>query len=122
MIAQEYAPIAIKPACPKENCPEKEYPNLRFKGFTDAWEQRKIKDYASYRRGSFPQPYGKKEWYDGKDSMPFVQVVDVKENLRLVDHTKQRISKLAQPQSVYAQKYLSVRVSYFSKTISVLSI
>ena len=80
---------------------EKEYPNLRFKGFTDAWEQRKIKDYASYRRGSFPQPYGKKEWYDGKDSMPFVQVVDVKENLRLVDHTKQRISKLAQPQSVF---------------------
>ena len=80
---------------------EKEYPNLRFKGFTGAWEQRKIKDYVSYRRGSFPQPYGKKEWYGGSDSMPFVQVVDVKENLHLADHTKQRISKLAQPKSVF---------------------
>lgn len=33
--------------------------------------------------------------------MPFVQVVDVKENLHLADHTKQRISKLAQPKSVF---------------------
>lgn len=65
------------------------------------WEQRKIKDYVNYRRGSFPQPYGKKEWYGGNNSMPFVQVVDVKENLHLADHTKQRISKLAQPKSVF---------------------
>ena len=68
---------------------------------TKVWEQRKIKDYVNYRRGSFPQPYGKKEWYGGNNSMPFVQVVDVKENLHLADHTKQRISKLAQPKSVF---------------------
>ena len=80
---------------------QREAPILRFKGFTDAWEQRKIKDYVNYRRGSFPQPYGKKEWYGGNNSMPFVQVVDVKENLHLADHTKQRISKLAQPKSVF---------------------
>ena len=80
---------------------QRKAPILRFKGFTDDWEQRKIKDYVNYRRGSFPQPYGKKEWYGGNNSMPFVQVVDVKENLHLADHTKQRISKLAQPKSVF---------------------
>lgn len=80
------------------------YPELRFPGFTDAWEQRKLGEYANFRRGSFPQPYGNKEWYDGVGSAPFVQVVDVGDNLSLVECTKQRISKLAQPMSVYAEK------------------
>ena len=82
----------------------KKTPKLRFKGFTDDWEQRKLGEYANFRRGSFPQPYGNKEWYDGVGSAPFVQVVDVGDNLSLVECTKQRISKLAQPMSVYAEK------------------
>ena len=76
-------------------------PEVRFPGFTDAWEQRKLGEYANYRRGSFPQPYGKKEWYGGHSAMPFVQVVDVDDNLKLVNNTKQKISKLAQPKSVF---------------------
>lgn len=79
-------------------------PNLRFRGFTDDWEQRKLSDCATYRRGSFPQPYGKKEWYDGEQAMPFVQVADVSDNMKLVDSTKQKISKLAQPMSVFIPK------------------
>ncbi|MCI5782072.1 MAG: restriction endonuclease subunit S [Enterococcus faecalis] len=59
---------------------------------------------ANYRRGSFPQPYGNKEWYDGENSMPFVQVVDVGDNLRLVEDTKQKISELAQPKSVFVKE------------------
>jgi type I restriction enzyme S subunit len=65
------------------------------------WEQRKLREHAKYRRGSFPQPYGNKEWYDGAGSKPFVQVVDVGDNLRLVDNTKQKISLLAQSKSVF---------------------
>lgn len=79
-------------------------PAIRFKGFTDTWEQRKLSDCAEFRRGSFPQPYGNKEWYDGEDSKPFVQVADVSDDMRLVDDTKQKISKLAQPMSVFADK------------------
>ena len=59
---------------------------------------------AGFRRGSFPQPYGNKEWYDGEGAMPFVQVADVADDMKLVDDTKQKISKLAQPMSVYADK------------------
>ena len=45
--------------------------------FAVSWEQRKLGNVANYRRGSFPQPYGKSEWYDGDGAMPFVQVADV---------------------------------------------
>lgn len=79
-------------------------PRIRFKGFTEAWEQRKLGETAIYRRGSFPQPYGKSEWYDGEDAKPFVQVADVTNAMNLVDDTKQKISKLAQPMSVFAEK------------------
>ena len=80
------------------------YPEVRFPGFTDAWEQRKLSGCAGFRRGSFPQPYGNKDWYDGEGAMPFVQVADVSSDMRLVKDTKQKISKLAQPMSVFAEK------------------
>ena len=79
-------------------------PEIRFKGFTEAWEQRKLGNMANYRRGSFPQPYGKSEWYDGDGAMPFVQVADVSDEMNLVENTKQKISMLAQPMSVFAGK------------------
>lgn len=82
----------------------KNKPEIRFKGFTDAWEQRKLGECAGFRRGSFPQPYGNKEWYDGEEAMPFVQVADISDNMKLVEDTKQKISKVAQPMSVYAEK------------------
>jgi len=79
-------------------------PKRRFAGFTGEWKEYILDDVAIYRRGSFPQPYGKKKWYDEVNGMPFVQVVDVGENLKLVDNTKQKISKLAQPNSVFVGK------------------
>lgn len=79
-------------------------PNIRFKGFTDDWEQRKLSECVGFRRGSFPQPYGNKDWYDGDGAMPFVQVADVSSDMKLVDDTKQKISKLAQPMSVFAEE------------------
>ena len=81
-----------------------EIPSIRFRGFDDAWEQRKLGNVANYRRGSFPQPYGKSEWYDGDGAMPFVQVADVSDEMNLVENTKQKISMLAQPMSVFAGK------------------
>ena len=74
-------------------------PVLRFKGFHDDWEGRKLENSADYIRGSFPQPYGNKEWYGGTNAKPFVQVVDVNTNMRLNKKTKEQISVLAQPKS-----------------------
>ncbi|GLI85634.1 HsdS specificity protein of type I restriction-modification system [Rossellomorea marisflavi] len=98
--------IALKSAYLSEMFPAEgeDKPKRRFAGFTQAWEQSKLSELANYRRGSFPQPYGDKDWYDEKKGMPFVQVVDVGNNLKLVNNTKQKISKLAQPFSVFVEK------------------
>ena len=63
-----------------------------------------IGELSSYRRGSFPQPYGNSEWYDGEGAMPFVQVADIGEDMRLVADTKRKISVIAQTKSVFAPK------------------
>jgi len=68
----------------------------------EGWEVKTLKETAKYRRGSFPQPYGNREWYDGEGSMPFVQVAELQEDsFNLISVTKKRISKLAQPLSVF---------------------
>ena len=79
-------------------------PKRRFPGFTDDWELRKLGEVARFRRGSFPQPYGNSEWYDGDGAMPFVQVADVTDEMNLVGDTKQKISRKAQPLSVFAEE------------------
>ena len=68
-------------------------------------EMKKLIEIASYRRGSFPQPYGNEEWYNGEGAIPFVQVADVEEEgLKLKDITKQFISTKAMPMSVFVSQ------------------
>lgn len=68
------------------------------------WEEYTLGETAKFRRGSFPQPYGLPEWYDEDNGMPFVQVFDVDDNMKLKPSTKNKISKLAQPLSVFVPK------------------
>ena len=81
-------------------------PRLRFPEFQDAteWEEDRLIDIATFRRGSFPQPYGLPEWYDEISGMPFVQVFDVGDSFRLKDKTKSKISKLGAEKSVFIPK------------------
>ena len=92
--------------CHSKSQVQREYSESQGKPWLScvSWEQRKLGEVANYRRGSFPQPYGKTEWYDGEGAMPFVQVADITDNMNLVEDTKQKISKLAQPMSVFAEK------------------
>lgn len=68
------------------------------------WFTKTIKEVATYRRGSFPQPYGLAKWYDDISGMPFVQVVDVGKNKKLKAETKQKISKEGAQMSVFVKK------------------
>lgn len=85
---------------------EETVPNYRFAEFKDDgdWVEVSLNDLAKFRRGSFPQPYGLAKWYDDKNGMPFVQVYDVNDNLKLKSTTKRKISKLATEQSVFIPK------------------
>lgn len=65
-------------------------------------QRKTIEEIAFFRRGSFPQPYTNGAFYGGVGAMPFVQVADVAESgFRLENATKQTISLLAQPKSVF---------------------
>lgn len=68
------------------------------------WEEMKLGEIANFRRGSFPQPYGLRKWYDDKNGFPFVQVFDVDENFKLKSNTKRRITNLAKKLSVFVEK------------------
>ena len=69
---------------------------------SDGVEYKTIGEIATYRRGSFPQPYTNPLFYGGEASMPFVQVADIEnEGFKLKENTKQTISKIAQPKSVF---------------------
>lgn len=68
-------------------------------------EYKTIGELASYRRGSFPQPYTESSFYGGEGAMPFVQVADIEnKGFKLKDKTKQTISKIAQSKSVFVPK------------------
>ncbi|GAA6804932.1 restriction endonuclease subunit S [Helicobacter pylori] len=92
----------------KEKLAQKPYPK-RLKTLLQTLapkgvEFRKIKNIATFRRGSFPQPYTEPKWYGGDNSMPFIQVIDFADTMQLNEKSKQSISKLAQPKSVFVPK------------------
>ncbi|MZK55688.1 restriction endonuclease subunit S [Coprobacillus sp. BIOML-A1] len=58
----------------KEN---KTKPDIRFKGFTEAWEQRKLKEITDSYSGGTPSA-GKKEYYDG--SIPFIRSGEISDD------------------------------------------
>jgi type I restriction enzyme S subunit len=81
---------------------------LRFKDefgkdFED-WEEKMLSEIATFRRGSFPQPYGLAKWYDNENGMPFIQVYDVDDNMLLKPTTKNKISELGAEQSVFVKE------------------
>ena len=80
-------------------------PEIERESLSEYCKWTSLKEIAQYRRGSFPQPYTNSEWYGGEGAMPFVQVADVAEyGFRLTDSTKQTISKVAQPKSVFVPR------------------
>ena len=71
----------------------------------DGVDYKTIGEIATYRRGSFPQPYTNSSFYGGENAMPFVQVADICDRgFILKEKTKQSISKIAQPKSIFVAK------------------
>ena len=62
-----------------ELCGGEEYPEIRFKGFTDAWEQRKLGELGEVITGSTPST--SHEEYYSADGIPWVTPTDITENV-----------------------------------------
>ena len=75
---------------------KKKVPELRFKGFTDDWEERKLGDLANIVRGASPRPIQDPKWFDKDSDIGWLRISDVTEQNGRIHHLEQRISKLGQ--------------------------
>ena len=65
-------------------------PQIRFKGFTEAWEQRKLKDLFAYGGSGGTPSSGNRDYYNG--NIPFLNISDLKE--RNIRFTEKQITTL----------------------------
>ena len=71
-------------------------PEIRFKGFTDAWEQRKLGDLAEIVRGASPRPISDSKWFDNNSDVGWLRISDVTAQDGRIQYLEQKISKLGQ--------------------------
>ena len=71
-------------------------PELRFDGFTDDWEERKLGDLANIVRGASPRPIQDSKWFDKDSDIGWLRISDVTDQNGRIHHLEQRISKLGQ--------------------------
>jgi len=65
-------------------------PSLRFKGFTDAWEQRKLGDCVLIQRGGSPRPI--QNYLTNKDDgINWIKIGDVANDSRYITSTEEKI-------------------------------
>lgn len=71
-------------------------PEIRFAGFTDAWEQRKLGELATIVRGASPRPIQDPKWFDTESDVGWLRIADVTEQDGRIYYLEQHISKLGQ--------------------------
>lgn len=72
------------------------YPQLRFKGFTDPWEERNLGDLAEIVRGASPRPIQDPKWFDDSSEIGWLRISDVTEQNGRIHHLDQHISEAGQ--------------------------
>ena len=91
---------------------EQRVPNLRFKGFTDDWEQHKLEEMAEIVRGASPRPIKDKKWFDSNSTIGWIRISDVTAQNGRIYHLSQHISKLGQQKTrVVIQPHLLLSIA-----------
>nr|WP_172690239.1 restriction endonuclease subunit S [Lactococcus lactis] len=75
---------------------KKKVPELRFPGFTDDWEERKLGSLTTVVRGASPRPIQDPKWFDKESDIGWLRIADVTEQNGRIYHLEQHISKLGQ--------------------------
>ncbi|KYP30441.1 restriction endonuclease subunit S [Streptococcus parauberis] len=71
-------------------------PELRFAGFADDWEERKLGSLTTVVRGASPRPIQDPKWFDKESDIGWLRIADVTEQNGRIYHLEQHISKLGQ--------------------------
>ena len=74
----------------------KKTPKLRFKGFSDDWEQCKLGDFAEIVRGASPRPISDPKWFDNDSNVGWLRIADVTAQDGRIRYLEQKISELGQ--------------------------
>ncbi|MCR1926779.1 restriction endonuclease subunit S [Enterococcus gallinarum] len=74
----------------------KNMPEIRFPGFTEEWEQRKLGELATIVRGASPRPIQDPKWFDAESDIGWLRIADVTEQDGKIYSLEQHISKLGQ--------------------------
>lgn len=74
----------------------KKTPTLRFKGFTNDWEQRKLGDISEIIRGASPRPISDPKWFNSNSNIGWLRISDVTAQHGRIQHLSQHISILGQ--------------------------
>lgn len=72
------------------------YPEIRFPGFNDAWEQCKLGDLAEIVRGASPRPISDPKWFDNDSNVGWLRIADVTAQDGRIRYLEQKISELGQ--------------------------
>jgi Restriction endonuclease S subunits len=71
-------------------------PRVRFAGFTELWEKRKLGEMAKIVRGASPRPIGDPKWFDNDSEIGWLRISDVTEQDGRIYYLAQRISEEGQ--------------------------
>ena len=71
-------------------------PAIRFSGYTDDWEQRKLGDLAEIVRGASPRPISDPKWFDNNSDVGWLRIADVTAQDGRIQYLEQKISELGQ--------------------------
>lgn len=71
-------------------------PRIRFKGFTEDWEQCKLGDLAEIVRGASPRPISDPKWFDNNSNVGWLRIADVTAQDGRIRYLEQKISELGQ--------------------------
>ena len=74
----------------------KNTPEIRFKGFTDAWVQRRLGEVADIVRGASPRPIQDPKWFDDNSDIGWLRISDVTEQNGRIYYLDQKISEAGQ--------------------------
>ena len=87
-------------------------PDIRFKGFTDAWEKRKLGELANIRRGASPRPIKNKKWFSQTSQVGWIRISDVTEQNGRIHQVEQYLSDAGQKKTlVLKSKHLLLSIA-----------
>ncbi|NBK47621.1 restriction endonuclease subunit S [Staphylococcus delphini] len=75
---------------------KKNVPELRFPGFSEEWEEKKLGDITKIVRGASPRPIQDSKWFNDDSEVGWLRISDVTNQNGKIYYLEQRLSEAGQ--------------------------